>query len=448
MVSMRSLILIVGAFLLLPGRLAAQAPWEVNKPIAKVKRELLRKHPKPKVSVGVIQGYRGPGLELEETVMYMAKSDTPFKPKRRRSSDNGRTWSAFEPVPELITYVDSTRIFWGPVAMIYDPSSEALVAVWLRQTKHKGTYYNHCLVRLSRDNGRTWSEPQLLRYEEGNDFNPNDPFNPDFLNNNSCYPGTNLYIRRDGSLLFPGSCCNVPDDAPDLNPEKIPSSFKGTPAHGRGGGAANFVGRWDAASGKYDWTASNVVWVPRHVSSRGLSEPSIAELTDGRLLTIYRCSNVKLKPQHNQPGRKRYTISTDGGKTISQPMELKYNDGTRFYSPSSIHQLIRHSQTGKLYWVGNINMNPAEGNHYCYPLVIAEVDEANVALKKNTVTLIGGRRPGDGKYLQLSNFSLLENRETHQFEICLARLGEDPSNTWNADAYKYTLTLMPDAARE
>ena len=28
----------------------------------------------------------------------------------------------------------------------------------------------------------------------------------------------------------------------------------------------------------------------------------------------------------------------------------------------------------------------------------------------------------------------------------LTRLGEDPSNTWNADAYRYTLTLVAGAA--
>ncbi|MBN1590926.1 MAG: exo-alpha-sialidase [Pirellulales bacterium] len=308
----RSLVLVLGALSIFPGNVAAEAPWEVNTPICTVKRELCQSHPKPRVAVFVSQRYVGPAGQLEETVSFMAKSDTPYKPKRRRSSDNGRTWSVFEPIPEIVTHVNGTRICWTPLPMIYDPSSKALVAVWLRQTKHKGTYYNHCFIRLSRDFGHTWGEPQLLHYEEGADFDPKDPFNPDFLNHNVAYFPTNLYLRRDGSLLLSLSCCNVPDDAPDLNPQNIRPGFKGVPAHGRNGGAITCVGRWDADSDQYTWTASNVVWVPRHVSSRGLSEPTAAELVDGRLLTIYRCSNVYLKPEHHQPGRKRYSISTDG----------------------------------------------------------------------------------------------------------------------------------------
>ncbi|MGD9128054.1 MAG: sialidase family protein [Planctomycetia bacterium] len=425
---------------------AEPLPWEVNRPIATVKRELYRAHPKPKVAMFVGQRYMGPGLELEETASYMSSSDTPYKPKQRRSTDNGRTWSDFEPIDEVITHVNGTRICWGMFAATYDPASKAMVAIWLRQTKHKGIYYNHCFIRLSHDNGRTWGEPYLLRYEKGSDFDPDDPFKKDFLEHNSCYPCQNICPRQDGSLLLAGSCCHVPDDAPDLNSEKIPPGFKGTPAHGRYGGANNFVGRWNAKTKKYDWTSSNVVWVPRNVSSRGLSEPAVAELKDGRLLTIYRCSNVRLNSKQ-QPGRKRYTISTDGGKTIGPPRELTYDDGTQFYSPSSYHRLIRHSQTGKLYWIGNLSPHPAKGNSPRYPLVIAEMDEQKVALKKNTVTLIDTRRDGESAKLQLSNFSLLENRETHALEILLPRLGADPKDFWGSDAYKYTLILVGVGAK-
>ena len=77
----------------------------------------------------------------------------------------------------------------------------------------------------------------------------------------------------------------------------------------------------------------------------------------------------------------------------------------------------------------------------CYPLIIAEVDEAIPALKRKTVTLIDDRQEGESPRLQLSNFSLLENRETHTLELYLTRLGADPNDFWGADACKYTLTF-------
>lgn len=88
-------------------------------------------------------------------------------------------------------------------------------------------------------------------------------------------------------------------------------------------------------------------------------------------------------------------------------------------------------------------MHPAKGNSPRCPLIIAEVDEKAVALKKDTVTLIDDRQANDGPALQLSNFTLFEDRVTHRFEMYLIRLGENATDRWSANAYKYTLTLCP-----
>jgi len=440
----RLLALVFGVILLLPGSLIAQAPWEANAPIVSVSRQLYQAHPKPKVAVNVGQRYVGPGLELEETMSWQAASDTPYHPRRRRSSDNGQTWSDFEPLPETISHIGSARIYWGAGPVAYDPLSRKTVSIWLRQTQlGDGRANNHSFSRISEDSGRTWGKPQLLRYEEGADFDPANPLHPDFLDNNQAYFPQNIAVRRDGALVVAGVGAEIPDGVPlsQVNPDNISAYF--APADSRNLGGVHFVGRWNAGEAHYDWTASNVVWVPRHVSSRGLMEPSVAELTDERLLTVCRCSNQNIAGSDG--GRKRYTLSTDGGATLSDLMELTYDDGTRFYSPSSIHQLIRHSQTGTLYWIGNISTGAVNGNSPRYPLVIAEVDEANVALKKDTVTLIDTCRPGESSRLQLSNFSLIENRRTHQFEIMLTRLGADPNDFWGSDAYQYTLTLPSTA---
>jgi hypothetical protein len=69
------------------------------------------------------------------------------------------------------------------------------------------------------------------------------------------------------------------------------------------------------------------------------------------------------------------------------------------------------------------------------------VDEEKAALKKATLTIVDDRGPGDTEGLQLSNFSLLDNRETGDLEIYLSRLGEKPDNVFSANAYKYVIVL-------
>jgi hypothetical protein len=177
-------------------------------------------------------------------------------------------------------------------------------------------------------------------------------------------------------------------------------------------------------------------------------EAAIAELRDGRLLVVYRGTGTA-----ETPGRKWYSVSSDGGMTLGKVQEWKYDDGTRFYSPSSYHRMLRSSATGRLYWMGNICPEPPRGNSPRYPLVIAEVDEDVPALKRNTVTVIDDCLPSDSADLQLSNFSLIENRRTHCFELFLTRIGERalmrgpdkdvyPSKRfWTADCYKYTLSF-------
>jgi hypothetical protein len=73
--------------------------------------------------------------------------------------------------------------------------------------------------------------------------------------------------------------------------------------------------------------------------------------------------------------------------------------------------------------------------------VIAEVDDESGAILRSTVTAIDDRQPGQPAALQFSNFSLLENRRSHAFEVWLTQYGERTENVFSADAYLYTLTL-------
>ena len=409
------------------GEEPAPLPWKGNPPMVQVTKELIVRHPQQGVAALVGVNYVGPGLEREERHSTMAKSDWSEEPRRRRSEDNGRTWSDFEPLPQYNTERDGVRLHWAGGPGSYDPASKVTVSIWLRQPHFNGRYHNHCFARVSRDRGLTWGEPTLLRYEEGDDFDADDPLKDSFLRHNQAYPGQDILFHSNGTLIHAVAHANAPND-----PDNDKRAWRL--------GSLCFVGKWDPDAQDYRWTAGKRVEISPEVSSRGLMEPSLAELKDGRVLVIWRGSNAHLDPT-KAPGRKWYSVSSDGGMTLSEPQELKYDDGSRFYSPSSIHRLIRHSVSGKLYWIGNTCAGRTSGNSPRYPLVIAEVDEAIPALKRKTVTLIDDRQEGESAALQLSNFSLLENRETHVLELYLTRLGADPEDFWGADAYKYTLAF-------
>ena len=81
-----------------------------------------------------------------------------------------------------------------------------------------------------------------------------------------------------------------------------------------------------------------------------------------------------------------------------------------------------------------------QGDRPRVPLYMAEVDERTASIKKNTLTVIEDRQPGDTPQIQFSNFSVLENRETGEVELYMTRFGE--REDWcMADTYRYTIRL-------
>jgi hypothetical protein len=398
-------------------------PWRTNRPIATVKKEVFFKSPRPKACAYVNRDYVGPGLELTEVRSLEEKSDTLVELRCRLSRDNGRTWTDSWVIPDTEVRHAGVVFFEGSGPKVFDPSSGALVEIWLRQPAHDGRFDNFCYYRLSRDFGKTWTTPKQLRYEPGDEFDPEKPLAPGFLKNNQAYFGSNILRHRNGTLILAVAHANVPGD-----PENDRRAWRM--------GSLCFIGKWDAQANDYGWTAGRRVEISPEWSSRGLMEPELAELADGRVLVVWRGSNTA-----TTPGHKWYSTSSDGGMTLAEVRELKYDDGTRFYSPSSFHRMLRHNVTGKLYWVGNICPEPPNGNSPRYPLVIAEVDETTPALRRGTVTVIDDRVPGDSPDVALSNFSLLENRETHAIEVYVSRLGANPKDFWGSDAYRCTLTF-------
>ncbi len=410
-------------------------PWVTNPPIATVRKGIHLIHPRPRAAALCSIQYVGPDLELMRIQSVEVRDDVHGEIQQSFSSDNGRTWSVPRPQPANDVLFGKIEGWEGLGAMEYDSAAGVLVQTWLRQFHVGGLYHHTTYYALSRDFGKTWSALKPLRYEDGDDFDVSDPLKAGYLSRNQGYPGSNILIHSNGTLITVLAHANAPGDAAN---ETRPFRM----------GSLCFVGRWNRQAQDYDWKPGNRVETTPDVSVRGLMEPEVAELKGGRVLVVWRGATApgpeggKLRAK--VPGRKWYSVSDDGGLTLSPVREWKYDDGTSFYSPSSIHRMIRHSKTGKLYWIGNISPVPPSGNEPRYPLVIAEVDESIPALKRATVTLIDDRDPKtQGPMLQLSNFALIENRESHDLNLWLTTYGQETGQAeWaTADCYQYTVTL-------
>src|SRR2546426_10463161 len=96
-------VLTIAIFLWRSSLVAEDAPpWRPHRPIVLVRKELYRERPRPGAAALVSQSYVGPGLERLETQALEVRDDVPSEGRQRRSSDNGRTWSAFEDLPPTL----------------------------------------------------------------------------------------------------------------------------------------------------------------------------------------------------------------------------------------------------------------------------------------------------------------------------------------------------------
>lgn len=419
---------------------------KTKKPICRIKKEVRVACPELGMAPWNHMDYIGRGVRLEETFSFEESSDWHIVSLRRTSEDNGHTWSKWVTVPKPIQ-TNPTGLFtlaYGPSqggTGQYDPISGQLIKTSLQrivmgEALVEGKWWDHGFYQFSSDNGKTWGAGHQLKYEEGPEFDPSDWGNQNWLKSNQMYIGNKPIVIKNGSVVISAT---VPVPYRDEEDEKYPvmDNYR----EGCVAGAMCFIGSWNATKMNYDWRQSNSVFLPRQVSSRGLYELELSEFTNGNLLLIMRGSNTGLDITKS-PGRLWFSVSKDGGLTWNDISDMRYDSGEQFYGPSSISRTVRSSKTGKLYWVGNICNVPPRGNSPRYPLQIVEIDENGPAFRKDTVTVIDDRDPeNDSEHLQLSNFSLFENRETQEMEIYLTRLGENGVNWRKANAYKYTLVF-------
>jgi len=365
------------------------------------------------------------GLTRQETHFSNTASDAFVNFQKRISKDNGRTWGEFIPLERVTQQLPGGGFVTYPGKFTYDPKLEILYQLIMRRMFPGRELYDYKVLdyvdhTVVSENGKLVE----LKYEQGPDFRESIPFDSTYLRTNRAYIGQRITLDKDGTAYLPLVC------------------FKKEHEIGINQGGVVLMKR-DPSTGI--WSASNQQYISPNLSSRGLLEPEVAILKNGNILIVCRGSNVKGQDHVLYPdsleARKWYLLSEDGGKNLSPPKELKYDDGSRFFSPSSIHSFVRSSKNGKLYWVANIVDEEPNGNRPRYPLCLTEIDERSPAVKKKGMVIIDDKREGDDDLLQLSNFDLLEDRETKNIEVLITKIGQVPNHPYQGAVYKYTIEI-------
>ena len=354
------------------------------------------------------------------------RSDTIDVAFIRRSRDHGRTWSGpleirtGERRPEGMLrrhprsgFVDTRSgryiEFWMEGVLPTDDPLEGL--------RNWNIYY-----RISSDGGRTFGPPHQVVHA-GAEFEGRHPLPGVWTGKNAAMLGdmsSTPVALPGGRILLPIEISPLGSDGKLYNPR---GAYTYTDA-------AVLFGRW--RGDRLEWEMSQVVKGDPERSTRGMVEPTVEFLDDGRLLMVLRGSNDR---RPDLPGYRWAAFSSDGGRRWTQPEPWSYDDGKLFFSPSACSQLLRHS-SGRLFWLGNITEENPRGNRPRFPFMIGEVDRRTGLLLHSSLRTVDTLKPGEDPILSLSNFYAREDRRTREIAVHMTRLFARPEG-WVGDAYLY-----------
>ena len=193
------------------------------------------------------------------------------------------------------------------------------------------------------------------------------------------------------------------------------------------------------SDGSLAWRPGDLAPGDLERTSRGLTEPTICELEDGRIAMICRGDNSAFP---DRPGCKWLAFSRDDGESWSEPEPLLCTAGDHLSSGSNGSALFRSIRNGKLYWIGNPAVDrPPLGNSPRSPLAIFEVQEEPLAIRRETMIVIDQRGERDTAELQLSNFRYYQDRETGEVVVFACRLDTASNVTGGSGYYRYRISL-------
>ncbi|NPV46588.1 MAG: exo-alpha-sialidase [Armatimonadetes bacterium] len=336
------------------------------------------------------------------------------------SPDNGVTWTSLPDIPDFDSNLphgyrrESFPIFVDHsngriVRVVPSMDTPGLDPSIIEPPIALETYYLR--YRVSVDDGKTWLfDEQIIQ----RGHTAENPFEGVYYGKNGIFMGdvgSQLIRTRAGKIIIPAQACKLGPDGKLWSP---------------GGGftytdVIMVIGTW-TDDNRLDWEISRPIEADPTRSTRGMIEPTVAEMPDGRLLCVMRGSNGGSKdPDYKLPSYRWFAVSEDGGYTWTAPEPWTYDDGTAFFSPSSMSQLLTASG-GRYFWIGNISEENCRGNEPRYPLYIGQVDPVSLRLIRSTLLAVDTKRP-DEENVYLSHWWAYEDRATGDIIIAGARYG-------------------------
>ena len=324
------------------------------------------------------------------------------------------------------------NIYRSAQCIVYDDRRCVAISIASRFGSDTGVGFpdEKLWYRVSTDAGVTWDTERPI-VERGEGFDPMHPNKYVWVGKNGFETAAGWIARMsNGQILFPFCYAPLDENGQYYNPV--------------GGYTFSYVacliGTWNEAGDDVTWDVSQDIRISADLSSRGVNECAPVELTTpGHVLIVSRGGNAP--NTGTQKACHWKTLSTDYGQTWSEYTPFTYDTGEEFLSPSSFCNAIRSSRTGKAYWVGNISRTMPSGNSPRYPLVIGEIDEEKLALRKETFTIVDDRGPDDLPGLQLSNFGLIEDPKTGRILITLRRTDFEAPETESEGVHTYVVEV-------
>ncbi len=394
-----------------------------------VTREVFIASPKQGTAVMACAWYtRKSGGEMTSLEQRWSRSDTIDVAYVRHSRDHGRTWSA--PVERATGEKRPAGMMRRhPRAGWVDPHGDRLIEPWVEgvlPTDDPLEGLRQWNIYYTVDGGPV---QQVICH--GAEFGPRHPLPGVWTGKNSVMIGdmTGRPIAlRNRRILLPVSISPL-----DASGTKLYNPAGAYTYHD----SAVLIGTWRTGK-RLEWEMGDPIKADPTRATRGMDEPTLAELADGRILIVMRGSNDK-SPE--LPSHRWHAFSSDGGRSWTTPAPWTYSNGEPFFSPSSCSQLLAHPKNGRLYWLGNITPGNPRGNRPRYPFVMGEVDRRSGLLMRETVRVIDDKEPADDPLLTLSNFYAREDREAGGIALHMTRLVAAPAG-WRGDALIYRIALV------
>jgi hypothetical protein len=351
-----------------------------------------------------------------------SRSDTVDAAYYRYSKDYGRTWG-----PPIERNTGEQRpegmLRRHPRTSIVDPKTGQFIEFWIEGI-------------LPTDNPLEGMQQWNIYYKVNGSVHELIQEGPEFNGRHSLpgvYTGKSMVMLgdvasvpialRDGSILLPAIITTLDAAGKVYNPTGGYTYTAAVVLHGR----------WQGK--RLTWMSSEVVNGNPEKCTRGMDEPTLGILADGRLIMVLRGSNDR---KLSLPGYKWVSYSNDGGFRWTEPKPWTYQNGDPFFSPSACSQLLRHSN-GKLYWLGHISATNPRGNRPRYPVYVGEVDQDSGLLIRDSLVLVDDRQPGEDEILMLYSPYCREDRQTGQIAVHLSRVFAFKDG-WVGDAMLYRIS--------